>query len=118
MSAMIRVLVAHYTTICFQSERGPPLSLLFRELSRQRECVGEREAEGRAETHPIISQSSCLLLRQSAQEIQTRGFAMLFKAIIQVNGKVASCTVFRIPESEKKIFLLPVEDSCVGTTFL
>lgn len=29
---------------------------------------------------------------------------MLFKAIIQVNGKVASCTVFRIPESEKKYF--------------
>lgn len=80
--------------------------------------VGEREAEGRAETHPIISQSSCLLLRQSAQEIQTRGFAMLFKAIIQVNGRVASCTVFRIPESEKKIFLLPVENRCVGTTFL
>lgn len=80
--------------------------------------AGEREAEGRAETHPIISQSSCLLLRQPAQEIQTRGFAMPFKAITQGNGKGASCTVFRIPESEKKIFLLPVEDSCVGTTFL
>lgn len=64
--------------------------------------VGKQEAEGRAEVRPIISQSSCLLLRQSAQEIQTRGFAMPFKAITQVNGKVASWTVFRLPESEKK----------------
>lgn len=72
--------------------------------------------EGRAEIHHTISQSSCLSLRQSAQEIQTRGFAMLFKAVIQVNGKVASCMVFRIPESEDYVFL-PLEDSCVGTTF-
>lgn len=42
---------------------------------------------------------------------------MLYKAIIQVNAKVASCMVFRIPETEKYIFH-PVEDSCVGTTFL
>lgn len=41
---------------------------------------------------------------------------MLFKAVIQVNGKVASCMVFRIPESEDYVFL-PLEDSCVGTTF-
>lgn len=29
---------------------------------------------------------------------------MPFKAITQGNGKVASCMVFRIPESEKKYF--------------